>query len=34
MSLLESKTNVGIKIDRAAILEITMPQAMYLWRAF
>jgi protease-4 len=34
MSILDSKTNVGIKIDRAALLEITMPQAMYLWRAY
>jgi protease IV len=34
MSILDSKTNLGIKIDRSTILEITMPQAMYLWRAF
>jgi protease-4 len=34
MGLLESKTNIGIKFDRSTLLEITMPQVMYLWRAY
>jgi protease-4 len=34
MSLLEAKSNVGLKLDRSTLLDVTMPQVMYLWRAY
>ena len=33
-SLLEAKSNLGIKLDRSTLLDLGMPQAMYLWRAY
>jgi len=34
IGLLNAKTNVGIKLDRSTLLELCMPQAMYLWSGY